>query len=276
MSATRTLYAAQTGTIGGTAFAVQSASCETSIPIEDLTVFGRLGSAGRFQKDVATCKADVKVYAFAGMGKMVSGLIVDATAGTTTIIKVAPNGFTMSGILSSFSVDSAKGDFVTASFSFAGVGEAKHDSAANPGVAKTQFASVTPYLSSDVTVSDTCPSSMKFSLDIPNEVVSCLGGAITGGQVFVSTDNIMFSKPPFKSSLTIEGLAVNVAGGISTLKIGNDVDGASPPVKVGTDCVSIDIVDGETISKSFNQSAGDLGATFSYNVEGTDLAITNS
>lgn len=268
MAPTRVLYAGQTATIAGETRPVQSASCETSIPIEDLLVLGKLGSAKRAQKEVATCKSDIKIYATQGLGSFVKTLIADASAGKANTISVSPNGFSMAGILTSFSIDASKGDFVTASMSFAGVGEATHVA---PGELNTEAApaaaAFTPMTSSEVTVAGGagCVSTLKYSLDIPNEIVSCLGGVIAGDQAAVDQDNVMFSKPPFKSSLTIEGLAVTVDTLVKSFTIGaNDGDG----------CIKVDITDGTIISKSFNQSAGDVGATYSLNVEGTNVTIT--
>lgn len=266
MAPTRVLYAGQTANVAGSTFPVQSASCETSIPIEDLMVLGKLGSAKRAQKEVATCKSDIKIYAVQGLGTVVKALIADASAGTTKTISVSPNGFSMDGILTSFSIDASKGDFVTASMSFAGVGAATHEA---PAALNTEAAApapaFTPMTSAEVTVAGTCVSTLKYSLDIPNEVVSCLGGVIEGNQAAVDQDNVMFSKPPFKSSLTIEGLAVTVGTLVKAFTIG---------AGDGNGCIDVDITDGTIISKSFNQSAGDVGATYSLNVEGTNVTIT--
>ena len=261
---TRVLYAMQTASVAGHSFGVQSASCETTIPSEDLVVFARLGSAGRFQKDVATCKSDIKIYATTGLGEIVDSLITLATAGTASAISVTPNGFSMSGILSSFSLDASKGDFVTASMSFAGVGEATHAAAGAPTTVGAQ-GTITPMTSNEVTVAGTCPSTLKYSLDIPNEVVSCLGGVIEGSQATIVGSHTMFSKPPFKSSITVDGLNVGVAAALTTFSVGTSNS---------ADCFEWTDAAATIVSKSFNQSAGDVGATYSLNVEGTNVTIT--
>ena len=271
MAPSRILYAAQSLVIDAfNALGVQSASCETTIPIEDISVLSKLGSAGRFQKEVATCKSEIKIYATAGLGDIISGLMVNADAGAISTIEVSPNGFSMSGILSSFSLDASKGDFVTASLSFEGVGEARHltgldtslSSEANAGLA------ITPMTSTEVKVAGSCPSSLKYSLDIPNETVTCLGSVITGSQSVVAAGNQMFSKPPFKSSLNLEGLNVDLNTAVITFTVG--------PSATPSSCIEVVIADGSIASKSFNQSAGDVGATYSNVVEGTDARINSA
>src|SRR5581483_5108921 len=111
---------------------VQSASCEVTRPIEDILSFGRLGSLGRFQTAVSTCKSDIKTYIpnVTGTGTISDGsrtnildtlfiqqLTGDALNGLMTTIDVTPNGFTMSGILTSLGIEIANGSFATASLS---------------------------------------------------------------------------------------------------------------------------------------------------------------
>ena len=44
----------------------QSASCDETIPLDDVLVLGKLGAAGRLQKDVTGCKSSVKFYVAQG------------------------------------------------------------------------------------------------------------------------------------------------------------------------------------------------------------------
>ena len=278
----RTLYAAQQATITTNVgsigkFAVQSASCETTIPVDDLLILGKLGSAGRFQKEVATCKSDLKIFlnmdktnANALTGTFLQQLTGEALDGKTSVITVSPNGFTMSGIISSIGIDHSNGNFATADLSFVGVGEPTYAAApTSVGGAGTQpgdAIAITPVTTGvllydlDGNVTDTCPQSAKFSLDLPNEVISCLGGAVAGDQTAVSGANVQVAKPPFKGTITVDGTSAEEI----------------KQVKFGTDGANITCVinDGILVSRSFNQGAGDVGATYSFNIEGVDVSVS--
>jgi hypothetical protein len=278
----RTLYAAQQCKIDSNEFPVQSASCELTVPVDDILILGKLGSAGRFQKEVATCKADVKIFmgnddtdANAIDGAFLQTLTGQAVAGTVSTVTVDPNGFTMSGIVSSIGLELNKGDYAMADLSFVGVGEPVFaDVPTSIGGAGTQPAkavAVAPIttgvkiydLSDDLSTgafNTTCPNSAKFSLDIPNEVISCVGGVISGSQVEVAADNVQVAKPPFKGTITIEGTSAESARQIIFGEV-NDV-------------ITCTINDPTVTSRSFNQSAGDVGANYSFTVEGSDVAIT--
>ena len=278
----RTLYAAQqarivtnAGTTGD--FAVQSASCETTIPVDDLLVLGKLGSAGRFQKEVATCKSDLKIFlnmdtgnASALNGSFIAELTGEALAGSVSTITVSPNGFTMSGIISSVGIDHSNGNFATCDLSFVGVGEPNYaavpTSVGGAGSEPGAAISITPITTGielyDLTdtLTDTCPQSAKFSLDLPNEVISCLGGAISGNQQDVSTDNVQVAKPPFKGTISVDGTSAEEIKQLKFGTLGNSIN-----------CV---INDGKLVSRSFNQGAGDVGASYSFQIEGVDVDVT--
>lgn len=177
----------------------------------------------------------------------------------------------MSGIVSHIGIDMSKGNFAMLDLSFVGVGVPSFSGVPSSiGGAGTQPGSaiaVTPITTGikiyDMTAStfnNVCPSSAKFSLDIPNEVISCLGGAITGSQVLVASGNVQVAKPPFKGSISVEGTS---SEGSTKLVFGevNDV-------------ITVSIADGKIISRSFNQQAGNVGATYNFNVEGTDVILS--
>lgn len=279
----RTLYAAQSCTItpnagGAKNFPVQSASCETTVPIDDIAILGKLGSAGRFQKEVATCKSDIKIYlgndtgdSNAVLGSFLSVLTGEALAGTVSTISVSPNGFVMSGIVSNIGIDMSKGNFAMLDISFVGVGEPNYSAVPSTvGGAGTEPAAavaVNPittgvkiYNLGASTYNNTCPNSVKFSLDIPNEVISCLGGKISGSQVAVATDNIQVAKPPFKATIAVEGTSAESSKKLVFGEV-NDV-------------ITIVINDAQVTSKSFNQAAGNVGANYSFTAEGTDITLS--
>lgn len=295
----RTLYASQLCTIvnyaGATGtFPVQSANCETSIPIEDISILGKLGSAGRFQKEVATCKSDVKIYlandtgnANAVLGDFLSLLTGEALSGQVSTIKVTPNGYTMSGIVSKIGIDMSKGNFAMLDLGFVGVGEPDYDAQLSsiggagllPGAAIScspittgvRLYSLADFLlyggysnsgSSGIpnSYNNKCPSSVKFNMDIPNEVISCLGGAISGSQTAVSSAHVQVGKPPFKGTLVVEGTSAESCSKV----VFGEVD----------DVITVIFNDGKVTSKSFNQAAGNVGATYNFTVEGTDITLS--
>lgn len=279
----RTLYVGQTVAIytnGGSGVGaqrllpVQSASCEVNRPIEDILSFGRLGSLGRVQTAVSTCKSDIKTYIpfTTGTGgpvgdpsrvNLVDSLFIqqltgEALNGLPATIQVFPNGFTMSGILTNIGVEIANGSFATSSMSFAGVGEPFFDQPGT-GASFTQSpfmpASFTPVVSSFVSgaINTGCATSFKFSLDIPNETVSCLGGKVTGTQVQVAPNFLMVAKPPFKASITLEGTAVAPdATGSALFTVGR---------------LTMQLPAGQVTSRSFNNAVGNVGATYNYTIE---------
>lgn len=274
----RVLYVGQqvsiTSNAGATRYLpVQSASCEVTRPIEDILSFGRLGSLGRVQTAVSTCKSDIKTYIpnVTGTGTLtdssrtnlldtlfIQALTGEALNGLVATIDVAPNGFTMSGILSSLGIEISNGAFATASLSFAGVGEPDFDPSPT-GAGFTQQAnmpaSFSPVVSSFVSgaVNTGCATSFKFNLDIPNEQVSCLGGKVTGSQTAVAPNFLSVAKPPFKASISVEGTAVDApASGSAVYTVGR---------------LSMILPAGQVTSRSFNNAVGNIGATYSYTLE---------
>lgn len=253
---------------------VQSASCEVTRPIEDILSFGKLGSLARTQVNVSTCKADIKTYianATGGTGAsnyanllnayLIQTLTGNALAGTNSKITVSPNGFVMSGILASIGVDIALGQFATADLSFAGVGEptfAAAPTSASFGESSDMPSTFSPITSTNVggELVSGCPNSFKFSLDIPNEVVSCLGGVLSGTQAEVVDDFLQVAKPPFKATVSVEGNAVDLPNNPATAYY-----------DVGK--LRISLPAAQISSRSFNQAVGQIGATYSWTLEST-------
>jgi hypothetical protein len=252
---------------------VQQANCEVTRPIEDILSFGRLGSLGRVQNAVTTCKADIKSYLpnvkqgdTSNTGQnlvnaaFLNGLTGEALSGLISVVSVSPNGFNMSGVLSSFSVEISEGSFATADFSFQGVGEPYFASAPTTTSYTQQSsmpASFSPVTSTNVSgqIITGCASSFKFSLEIPTETLHCLGGDISGGQVAVADDFLLVGKPPFKATITVEGTAVDAPTGpqlTNTYMIG----------KLG-----IVLPAAQVSSRSFNNAVGQVGATYNYTLD---------
>lgn len=300
----RVLYSSQSAKIktGGTEYLlpVQTASADTTIPTEDVLILGQLGSAGREQKDVATCKATLKAFICESVvavstGGTVGGIDTnlhtiltaiktDSLAGTPIevwvgykgdpVANATVGGFYLKGAASNISVDAGKGAFPTLDLSFDGVGEVEFMSMGGTSAGKESHANddyikeANPVTSNQVTVGGTTNdtlSTAKFAFDMPTETASRLGGIILGKTTVVENDNVTFSKPPFKATLTVDGLnltAADVSGAAATLTTLN-VKGLAIAM-AGKSAMT---------AKSQNQNVGDVGATYSITIEGTDATF---
>ena len=221
---------------------VQTASADETIPQDDVLVLGKLGGVARLQKDVASCKASIKAYICQSITENASGvasvatdqmhtflnaLAADASAGNPSRIYVdstgqgnALDGFEFHGTLSSIGIDASKGAFPMLDLSFDGVGRLEE---LNMGTATTlpgahagsvgYITAATPATSENVSVTggtgDTV-ASVKFSHDMPTETLSALGSTIQGSSSNVKDGNKVFSKPPFKTSITADGQDLNL------------------------------------------------------------------
>lgn len=275
---------------------VQSASCEVTQPVEDILSFGRLGSLGRFQTAVTTCKSSIKSYLAlptgggnfgtdaTGIGgevniidvAFISALTGDSLNGNVSTISVSPNGFTMSGILSSLALDISNGGFAMADFTFNGLGQPYFASQPIGNVFTTQANmpnSFTPVISSHVSgiynptttsITGNTANSLKFSLDIPTDQLSSLGGNITGSQTAVAPYFLMVAKPPFKTSITVEGASVAIPAG----------NGAAGNMYV-IGALGITLPNAICINSSFNNAVGNVGATYNYSVEDVSCIFTD-
>jgi hypothetical protein len=298
----RILYVGQTVSIttaGGYLryLPVQTATCEVSQPVEDVLSFGQLGSLGRFQTAVTTCKSSIKSYLPLPTGgasfsagdvtgvspdnnvvdaTLINALTGDALAGAVATISVSPNGFIMSGILTSFSVDISNGGFAMADFGFAGLGQ-PFIAAAPVGNAYSIQANMpsafTPVISSHVSgiynsttssITGNTSSSLKFSLDIPVDQLSSLGGNITGSQTAVAPYFLMVAKPPFKTSLSVDGTSVQIPNGTGA---------AGNMYVVGG--LGITLPAAICTTKSFNNAVGNVGATYNYTIEDVTANFTD-
>jgi len=250
-------------------FPVQSASCELTRPIDDVLSFGRLSSLGRFQNSVATCKADIKTYISQNTGAaaaqqlntaFIQGLTGEALAGSVSTISVTPNGFTMSGILASFGLEISQGNFATADLSFVGVGEPSFAAAPGSNVYAEQAnmpTAFTPVTSANIAgpAATGCATSFKFSLDLPNDTLTCLGGAISGSQAAVASSFLQVAKPPFKASISVEGTAIDAPSGVLL----------TTQYQIGK--LGITLPAAQITARSFNNAVGNVGATYNFTVE---------
>jgi hypothetical protein len=282
---------------------VSTASADETIPQEDVLVLGKLGSVGRLQKDVATCKATLKAFicqsvedetAAAGdtisstlLGQMLTDLATEARGGKNAEIKVYSNnanetgGFEMKGVMNSIGIDAAKGAFPTLDLGFEGIGALQllemgdTDTSVKSSAGSDYVKKATPHTSKDVTVggvsADTIASA-KFSFDMPTESLSRLGGKIIGKTSVVENDNKMFSKPPFKASMTVDGQDLTQSGGLA----GAIVTAGKLSIQAGgAGGVHAEFDGSKALStQSYSQNVGDVGATYSVTVEGTNAKFS--
>jgi hypothetical protein len=275
MAINRVAYFAQKATItttnGTYVLPVQSANIDVTRPIEAITTFGQFGSLNTAQTNLTTCKSTIKGYLGSGSG--LNGLsaaaindIVGQTSTGTFTIDVSPNGFIMSGILSNLGIDIAMGGFGMFDMGFAGVG--------NPVITaptKTTTAISTTYSIQPITtmsigtgagtlLSGAAATSVKFSYDLPTDVLSALGDNPNAYQPNMTST--IATKAPYKSSLAVEGYGVDP----------NLLDAqAASAIKIGD--IKITLPNGKVNSRVFNNAAGQVSATFSYGTEDTSAAF---
>jgi len=300
---------------------IQTASADETIPQDDVLVMGKIGGVARVQKDVATTKASVKAFmASAGkyndgsntawpgsyhgdtkqMAEMLSDLEVAATEGVQCQITCnssgsaggSDDGFNIHGIINNIGIDASKGAFPMLDLSFEGVGRMNSlvmgtgSTLAGSHGGVTSIESVTPLVSTDVTMgtnpdaNDTI-NSVKFSFDLPTETLSRLGGLILGSRATVASDNAIFSKPPYKASMTVDGQSLdsvntqwNSASSDNSLSNSIGVQFRKGSTANTGFMVAVNNSGAAVSSRSFSQNVGDVGATFSVSAEGTDATFT--
>lgn len=291
MPISRTLYSTQflnlflneTGADSIDGLPIQSASIERTIPTEDVMVLGKLGSAGRQQKEVESVKMDIKLFWASGSRANSSTTTItaggdetrltaahlqtltgNALRGTRSKIVVSPNGFTGFGILTNFGIDGSVGDFLTASLSFEGFGTPVIANTTTDPTIESNYApaSVFVYTSENIKLDngdDETIKSAKFSLDIPTERLSRLGAPVTGLQSSSLTGfHLLVAKPPFKVSLSYEGQLVTGAHELDAITFGH---------------VKFTPIAANITSQNYSQNAGDVGASMSFSSEGTSVTM---
>ena len=296
MAISRTLYSTQflnlflneTGAASIDGLPIQSASIERTIPTEDVMVLGKLGSAGRQQKEVESVKMDIKLFWASGSRANSSATTIDSTSstgastrisaadlqvltgnalrGTRSKIIVSPHGFTGYGILTNFGIDGSVGDFLTASMSFEGFGTPIIANTTTDASVESSYvpASVFVYTSENISLgsgthgTETIKSA-KFSLDIPTERLSHLGSPVTGMQDSSLTGfHMLVAKPPFKVSVSYEGQLVTGAHELDPITFGH---------------IKFTPIAANITSQNYSQNAGDVGASMSFSAEGTSVTI---
>lgn len=253
---------------------VSSASCEVSRPVEAVNAFGHLGSLALAQTNLTTCKSSIKSYLSSGIANvtvsgvsgvcpgLIQSLTGDAVAGRYTVIAVTPNGFTMSGLITSLGIDMSLGGFGTMDMSFNGIGQPLFPSLSSN--ATTEQANMPSSLTPVTTVGASgailsgCANSFKFSLDMPTDILACLGDAVDAAQS-PSMASLMATKPPYKATITVEGFGVD---------IGSSNTGIPPAnTKYSLGGLAISLPNAVLTSKSFNNAVGNANASYNYTLE---------
>ncbi len=253
---------------------VSSASCEVTKPVEAVSAFGHLGSLALAQVNLTTCKSSIKTYLSSGIANVTVGSVSgicpgllasitgDAVAGNYTVITVSPNGFIMSGIVTSIGIDMSLGGFGTCDFAFNGIGQPSFSSLTTNATSEQSVmpTSLTPVTTVGVSgaITSGCANSFKFSLDMPTDTLACLGDNPDSPQVN-GLNSLIATKPPYKSSLSVEGFGVDVTP--------TGIPPANSKYSLGG--LGIQLPNAVVTSKSFNNAVGTANASYNYNVEDT-------
>ena len=297
---------------------VQTASADETIPQDDVLVMGKIGGVARVQKDVATTKCSVKAFIAHGgvmqngstawtqgramdLDGLLTNLETRATQGLQAVITVdstganatnGKDGFEISGILNNISIDASKGAFPMLDLSFEGVGRMDElDMGTGTTLSESNggsdsLKSVTPLVSTDVSLGTSADAndtinSVKFSFDLPTETLSRLGGLILGDRDTVKDDNAIFSKPPYKATMTVDGQSVDSvnsqwnSASADTMAAGIGVQFRKGSTANTGFAALVNYAGAAVSSRSFSQNVGDVGATFSVSAEGTDASFIN-
>ncbi len=116
-------------------------------------------------------------------------------------------------------------------------------------------------------------NSAKLSFEMPTETLSALGQVIEGNTFAARGGNRVFSKPPYKSSLNLDGQGLRACG-IETYSGGVVSSRVLPnEIQIGQLHCVIDPDGAATSSRSYSQNVGDVGATYSVAVEGTNASF---
>ena len=118
-------------------------------------------------------------------------------------------------------------------------------------------------------------NSAKLSLDLPTETLSALGNEVKGNTYEVRHGNRVFSKPPYKASLNLDGQGLKAAGLETVHSAGTHITSRVLPneVQVGQLHCVLSPAGAGTSARSFSQNVGDVGATYSVTVEGTNASF---
>ena len=118
-------------------------------------------------------------------------------------------------------------------------------------------------------------NSAKLSFDLPTETLSALGNEVKGNTYAVRAGNRVFSKPPYKASLSLDGQGLKASGLENVHTAGTHIISRVLPneIQIGQLHCVVDPAGAGTSARSFSQNVGDVGATYSVSVEGTGASF---
>lgn len=276
----RIAYFAQTGTLttsnGTYTIPISTANIEVTRPIEAVTAFGQFKSLNTAQTNITTCKSTMKAYL--GTGNNINGLtaailndLIAETQSGKIAVRVGPNGFEMSGILSNIGIDISLGGFAMVDLGFAGVGTpvvaSSSTSATAPIHGDDNPMSIAPVTTMSIGSGDALSgifaTSIKFSYDLPTDTLGALGENPNATQD--NMRSIIATKAPYKSTITVEGYGID----ITTNRLDDTVTG-----KFGIGNIAVSLPKAKVSAKSFNNAAGQVSATFSITAEDVGATFT--
>ena len=118
-------------------------------------------------------------------------------------------------------------------------------------------------------------NSAKMAFDLPTETLSGMGSVIEGDTFTVRSGNRVFSKPPYKASMSLDGQGLMAAGTEVMDGSALFVDKRILPneIQVGQLHCVLNPEGAATSSRSYSQNVGDVGATYSIQVEATNASF---
>jgi len=264
----RVVYFAQTGVLTTPydtyTLPVLSANIETSRPIESMSSFGKFSSLNTAQTNLTTCKATLKCHLGNGSGinpvdaYFLNDLISNTQSSSGFSLKVSPNGFSMTGILTNIGLDISVGGLGMCDLSFAGIGNPNISAPISTATDSNTLMNITPVTMNSVVLTGSLTgvyaTSLKLSYDMPTDTLSRLGDNPNATQGnLVST---IATKPPYKATINTDGYGVDPTQADSFYK---------SQFNIGE--ISFYLPNAKVNARSFNNAAGQVSSKFNYTIE---------
>lgn len=264
--------------------------------MEPLLVMGILKGANQQQKGPETFKVDVKAYFTSAItDAAIKTLFSKTEKGEPGEIeltnKTGDSSFKANVVLTNISIDSSITDFIDVSLSFQGLGDPNIKDTNNgplipeDATANMPLVGVVVLDSSDIGAAgadlygDTIKS-LKFSFEMPVDRITTLNtaknpspttpAADAFSTVMMKQDKLtLIGKPPYKSSLNVEGQSLKITAGAGNLIHNRGM--TLPEIIIGANIFKIALINGALKTFSVNQSPGEIGANYSASYEGTHV-----
>lgn len=264
--------------------------------MEPLLVMGILKGANQQQKGPETFKVDVKAYFTSAITDIaIKDLFSKTEKGEPGEIeltnKTGDSSFKANVVLTNISIDSSITDFIDVSLSFQGLGDPNIKNTNNGSLipedatANVPLAGVVVLDSSDIGAAgadlygDTIKS-LKFSFEMPVDRITTLNTAKNPSPTTPAADAFstammkqdkltLIGKPPYKSSLNVEGQSLKITAGAGNLIHNRGM--TLPEIIIGANIFKIALINGALKTFSVNQSPGEIGANYSASYDGTHV-----